>query len=100
MKNLSDCWKGQYIFKSFDEAAKHVYDAILYQDLPERPLEVIKRDLIFMTNDDVSRTDYRYPILPRYVFLCTSGCEELLNNLIEWYGELGKRLGWGKINFT
>ena len=89
---LEERWPDKGHFTNFDEAAKYIYDTILKLELEEIPLNIIRRDLILMTNEDVSKV--AFPLIPRYIEIY--GYDNYgndLKGLIYWYAEIAKRQG-------
>ena len=83
-------------FTNFDEAAQYLYDIMIEDKLPARPIEAIKQDLIQMTNEDISKVGF--PLIPRYLGIYLS--PEWFLRMVEGYAERAKILGWGKDKTT
>ena len=82
MKRQID-WEELEDFNNFDEAAKFIYDIILEENKPERPVEVIKNDLLAMTNGDIKMILDR--LLPRYLSACLSSSKDAIDRVINAY---------------
>lgn len=84
-------------FNNFDEAAKFIYDVIAEEKLEEIPLEIIKRDLLLMTNGNIEAVGF--PLIPRYIGTYGSeGYGKWLKQLIWWYNGNKYIANWKKQN--